>query len=249
MHTNIDNDHGMATISWWLKLRCSDLPTTFPAKFFCKALTSSYRTMSSYLVITSSRTCFFKQCNGTAMGTPYKCTFATMYYLPWGNITPKKAQQCPPVLLALDQWCPHQPTQHPQWLWALSVMHELIPEQQMQLEWEIPGLTWQLEFMSLHIQLNPDGSITTSTHQKPINLYLFCPPTSMQPPIILCNLIYGTLHQLSWQNSELTTFEHPPSSLSSDSKLEEMLHPIILKAATWVNRPWIPWVVRKQCSL
>jgi hypothetical protein len=48
-----------------------------------------------------------------------------------------------------------------------------------QLEWESLGLTLYVDFLDVHnIQLNPDGSITTSTYKKPINLYRFCPPTS-----------------------------------------------------------------------
>jgi hypothetical protein len=62
------------------------------------------------------------------------------------------------------------------------------------LEWESPGLSRAADFLDLHIKLNPNGSITTSTYQKPMNLYLFRPPTSAKPASVLYGLIYGTLH-------------------------------------------------------
>jgi hypothetical protein len=58
-----------------------------------------------------------------------------------------------------------------------------------QLEWESPGPSRAVNFLNLHIKLNPNGSITTSMHQKPMNLYLFCPSTSAKPPSFLYGLI------------------------------------------------------------
>jgi hypothetical protein len=46
--------------------------------------------------------------------------------------------------------------------------------------WESTGPTREVGFLDLHIQPTPDGSITTSTYQKPMNVHLFCPPTSVQ---------------------------------------------------------------------
>jgi hypothetical protein len=62
------------------------------------------------------------------------------------------------------------------------------------LEWESPGPGCAVDFLNVNIQINRDGTLTTSTFQKPMNLYLFRPPASAQPPSILYGLIYGTLH-------------------------------------------------------
>jgi hypothetical protein len=65
-----------------------------------------------------------------------------------------------------------------------------------QLEWESPGPSREVDFLDLHIQHNQNGPITTSMDQKPMNLYIFCLPTSAQPLSMLYGLIYGTLHPL-----------------------------------------------------
>jgi hypothetical protein len=75
------------------------------------------------------------------------------------------------------------------------------------LEWESPRPGCAVDFLDLNIQINRDGTLTRSTFQKPMNLYLFRLPASAQPPSILYGLIYGTLHQLFWQNSEKNMFK------------------------------------------
>jgi hypothetical protein len=40
-----------------------------------------------------------------------------------------------------------------------------------------------------------------------MNLYLYRPPPSTQPSSMLYSLIYGTLHQYYWHNTERSMFE------------------------------------------
>jgi hypothetical protein len=75
MNTNIDNRHGIATIGWWLELHCSHLPSDFPSKQNLEGLDII---MCNNVFAFGSH--YFKQCNGTAMGTPCVCTCATIYY-------------------------------------------------------------------------------------------------------------------------------------------------------------------------
>jgi hypothetical protein len=62
-------------------------------------------------------------------------------------------------------------------------------------------------FLDLQISITVAGTITTKTYQKPMNLYLYRPPTPAQPDSILYSLIYGTLHRYYWQNSNIRDFE------------------------------------------
>jgi hypothetical protein len=111
-------------------------------------------------------------------------------------------------------------------------------------EWESPGPGCAVDYLDLNIQINRDGTLTTSTFQKPMNLYLFRPPASVQPPSILYGLIYGTLHRLFWQNSEKDTFE--TLSLKFFQQLQARGHStsklaqLFLKAATRVDVSSIP---------
>jgi hypothetical protein len=63
------------------------------------------------------------------------------------------------------------------------------------LEWEATPPGREVNFLDLHLRLDPaSGSISTSSFQKPTNLYLYRPPTSAQPASNLYSLHYGTLH-------------------------------------------------------
>jgi hypothetical protein len=112
------------------------------------------------------------------------------------------------------------------------------------LEWESPGPSHVVDFLDLHIKLNPNGSIITSTYQKPMRLYLFRPPTSVQPPSILYGLVYGTLHPSFWQDWEFTTFEaFTPKSfkrLQARGRATSKLATLFLKANTLVDLSSIP---------
>ena len=75
MYTNIDNQHGIDTIGRWLNLHRADLPTDFPS---IKILEGLDIIMRNNVFSFGNR--FFKQANGTAMGTPGACSYATIYY-------------------------------------------------------------------------------------------------------------------------------------------------------------------------
>jgi hypothetical protein len=74
------------------------------------------------------------------------------------------------------------------------------------LEWEATPPGREVNFLDLHLRLDPAGSISTTSFQKPMNIYLYRPPTSAQLASILYGLIYGTLHRY-WHNTERSMFE------------------------------------------
>jgi hypothetical protein len=75
MYTNIDNQHGIETIGRWLNLHWADLPADFPS---LKTVEGLNIIMGNNVFSFGNR--FFKQANGTAMGTPCACSYATIYY-------------------------------------------------------------------------------------------------------------------------------------------------------------------------
>jgi hypothetical protein len=75
------------------------------------------------------------------------------------------------------------------------------------LEWEAAPPGPQVDFLDLHIRLDPKGSISTTSIQKPIILYLYGPPTSAQPFSILYGLTYSTFHRYYWHNTECSMFK------------------------------------------
>jgi hypothetical protein len=143
---------------------------------------------------------FFKQSNNStaSMGTSCACSYASIYYsfpeetaLLQPNIVPIFCYR----LIDSDAYI----IQHNTLQGYTSFMQAMnsVGQDGSQLEWESPGPRGAFNFLDLHIQFNPEGSLTmTSTFEKPRNVYLFQPPASARPPSILYGLIYGKLHWL-----------------------------------------------------
>jgi hypothetical protein len=113
------------------------------------------------------------------------------------------------------------------------------------LEWEATPPGCEVDFLELHIRLDPTGSISTRTSfQKPMNLYLYRPPTSAQPSSNLYNLIYGTLHWYYWHNTDRSMFEQFAwkffQGLQQQGHAVNKLAQLFLRTATQVDTSSIP---------
>ncbi len=101
-----------------------------------------------------------------------------------------------------------------------------------------------MDFLDLHIRLDPAGTISTTSFQKPMNLYLYRPPTSAQPSSILYGLIYGTLHRYFWHNTERSMFEQFAwkffQRLQQRGHAVSKLAQLFLRAAKQVDTSSIP---------
>ncbi|KAL7523551.1 hypothetical protein ACHAWF_000566 [Thalassiosira exigua] len=75
MYTNIETDHGLEIIEKFFELFKDQLPDRFPRELILLAL----RLIMKNNVFELGTT-YFKQLNGTAMGTPPACMYATIYY-------------------------------------------------------------------------------------------------------------------------------------------------------------------------
>ena len=74
------------------------------------------------------------------------------------------------------------------------------------LRWTTSKLAIKAIFLDLRITINKSSHIETSTYQKPMNLFLYSPPTSAHPPGVLKLTIYGNLRRFWIQNSKLSDY-------------------------------------------
>jgi hypothetical protein len=150
---------------------------------------------------------------GTAMGTSVACMYATIYFSyheETGILVPTTLQGEGKLLLykrfiddaiiiftAVRRHFCHQ--------LFLDKMNDF-GEQGKRLVWEATKPGKSVDFMDLTITLQPDGRITTATYQKPMNLYLYLPPTSAHSPALQQSIIYSALKRMRIQNSSSEDF-------------------------------------------
>lgn len=221
MYTNINTQHGLQTLRNWLLLHEAELPRDFPTDMVIDAVE---------LIMTNNvfqfDDTFWLQLSGTAMGTSLACIYATIYYsyheetkllteFAQSNTAAEDAliyQQRRPALLlyarliddAVQIW---DTAQFPPGL----TLYNFVPQMEAtmkfgDLDWEVEKPSREVNFLDLNIRLETDGSITTSTFVKPMNLHLYIPPHSAHPIGVLKSLIYGNLQRYWAQNSNRATF-------------------------------------------
>jgi hypothetical protein len=242
MYSNINTDHALDTVANWLDLHSNDIPSTFPREKVLKGLRII---MKSNVFTFGSR--FWLQLNGTAMGTSCACAYATIYYsfheetklIPNPNVLFYARLIDDAFVVLLNAPTTYEP--------FVASMNDFGPDGK-RLEWEAEPHCSTIHFLDLTVTLTPTGLFETSTFQKPMNLYLYRPPTSAQPTSILYGLIYGTIHRYYWQNSDRARFEHFArlffQRLQARGHTSASLAPLFTKAATNVDistRP-VPYV-------
>ena len=139
-----------------------------------------------------------KQLNGTAMGTPPAPPYATIYYgIHEEKFLPHQAQRVIFYRRFIDDvigiWCPNKNLE------------------QDALEWNafkdkmnsFPGLTWEfseraksIDFMDMTVSINNSNKTETTLFEKRLNLHLYIPPHSADPPGLLPGIMYGTLFRI-----------------------------------------------------
>lgn len=148
---------------------------------------------------------YFIQTNGTAMGTSCACMYATIYYSyheecclmnrPYIHFYRRLIDDAFVILKTATAFSD-----------LTRDMNDFGPENK-RLEWEAEPPSRSVAFLDLTITITDNGNIHTQTYQKPMNLYLYRPPTSCQPNTLLYSLIYGTIHRYFWQNTDRTDFK------------------------------------------
>ena len=103
------------------------------------------------------------------------------------------------------------------------------------LVWNTERLSKQSNFLDLTITIENDGSISTRTYQKPMNLFLYIPANSAHPPGQLQSLIYGLMKTYLHQNSKWSDFTETLNllyrRLRARGHSSENLNPLFMEAA------------------
>jgi hypothetical protein len=75
MYTNINTDHALEVFQLWFDLHSMELPPGYPVTKILDGLS-----LIMHCNVFSFGNRYFHQINGTAMGTPCTCAYATIYY-------------------------------------------------------------------------------------------------------------------------------------------------------------------------
>ena len=260
MYTNIDTQHGLQVMRQWFQLHAHELPVGYPTQMVLKAI----RLVMSNNVFQLDDT-YWLQLTGTAMGTSLACIYATIYFsyheetrilpvyahqhvvplvLMPPSQAPKPTLTVPPLLLharliddAIQIWdCAHLPP-------PIQANFPAHMEQELKfgtLEWKAEKLSKSVNFLDLTISLEKDGTITTQTYVKPMNLHLYIPPRSAHPIGVLKSLIHGSLHRYKLQNSRHSDFTAACTALYGHllnrGYTPPVLDPIFQQAAATLDR-------------
>jgi hypothetical protein len=148
---------------------------------------------------------YWLQLCGTAMGTPVACAYATITYGHFENtvILPNYSANLLFYRRYIDDifgiWL-QSPNNTSTWRNFKSDLNKW-----GNLKLEIEELSRQTHFLDLNISI-VNSSISFSTYQKPLNLYLYIPPSSAHPTSCLKGLIKGEL-QRYWSQNATKDFE------------------------------------------
>ena len=202
MYTCIDTIHGLAILRQFLEeLEAQgDLPVHFNIDLIVEAAALVMRWN-----IFEYGDCYFQQLRGTAMGTPAAVMWSIIYY--WWHekhtLIPKYGNK----LLLLKRFVDD----------TICIVKIGGDDGMSQLElanfkadfdnfgpgtltWEVFDPTKSTPFLDLTITIK-NGNITTSTYQKPLNLYQYIPPNSAHSRGMIKGMIYGMLQRFYRQNS------------------------------------------------
>ena len=248
MYTNINTTHALEIFDAWFDLHRRDLPQEFPVQ---KILDGLNLIMNSNVFSFGNR--YFLQTNGTAMGTPCACAYATIYYSYHEETVLLKDPSIIFYRRLIDDAIVIQHKTIDAWKDFMTSMDNFGPLGK-RLQWESEtGPQTSVHFLDLYLDLKADGSIHTRTYQKDMNLYLYRPPSSAQPHSILFGLVYGTLHRYHWQNTDPAWFNHYVTAfyrrLLDRGHKPGTLHHIFNTAAERVKRSTIPLPKTKQKQL
>jgi hypothetical protein len=207
MYTNIDTHHALIVFRQWFQAFSSEIPKAFPTELFLAVLE---------LVMTrnvfSFDDTFWLQIAGTAMGTSCACMYATMYYAlhERQSILPLYGVQLLYFKRFIDDiigiWIGGD---SPAWTQFQSGLSFGL------LRWETSKLSSSAVFLDLEISIDLDNQcLTMRTYQKPMNLFLYIPPTSAHPPGVLKSIVYGNLQRFWKQNTRRNDFIHVASQFA-----------------------------------
>ena len=238
MYTNINTTHALHTLQQWHALHRAALPEDYPTQMVLDAT----RLVMNNNVFQFDDT-FWLQLTGTAMGSNLAVMYATIYYSYHEETTVLPTLQHSLLLygrlvddsaLILDS--AHLPP---------GITLDTLPAYMEtllkfgDLTWEVDPPSRSMNFLDLTVQLEPNGSISTKTFVKPMNLHLYIPPRSAHPKGVLKSLIFGNLHRFWLQNSDradyMATTKAFHGHLLNRGYSPTELQPLFLEAADSID--------------
>jgi hypothetical protein len=196
MHINIDTTIGIHSVREFLDVNKEKLSPDFPSYLFLEVWEAVMQNN-----IFSFGDIYWLQLTGTVMGTPAACAYATVTY---GNnennlLLPKFQDNLLYYHCYIDDvlgiWLPPTNNAHNTWDDFKSQLNH-----GGSLKWQIEEPSNKTTFLDLNIAIQ-NYSITFSTFQKPLNLYLYLPPLSAHPRSCLKGLVQGELNRYWTQNA------------------------------------------------
>ncbi|KAL7460992.1 hypothetical protein ACHAXS_001428, partial [Conticribra weissflogii] len=161
-YTNIDSTHALQVLCNILQQNENQLPMNFPGN----ALMDALQIVTDNNVFEFGNE-HFKQCMGTAMGTPVACIYATLYYRSHeGKLLLKKYEK---AILFLRRFIDDMFG-----IWTgTSEQFESVKNDLpfAKLLWDATALGKSVDFLDLTIIIEDDGTISTKTYQKAMNLH------------------------------------------------------------------------------
>jgi hypothetical protein len=175
MYTNIDATTGISSIASFLQSNERNLPTNFPSNLFLQIL----EIVMKNNIFSFANTYWLQLC-GTAMGTPVACAYATLTFGHYENtvLLPTFSTSLLFYRRYIDDifgiWLP-PPDDGTTWKNFKETLNNW-----GKLIWTVKELSTQTNFLDLYVSVK-EKSIVFSTYQKPLNLYLYIPPSSAHP--------------------------------------------------------------------
>jgi hypothetical protein len=211
---------------------------------------------------------FWHQKKGAAMGTPTACAYATIYFVNQEEKILYQYHKDfnmigqPTHYRSGNTWIATKPNPAPLLLysrliddsfqiWDTALLHPDMPLYNLadsltakmaygSLQWTVEPPTREASFLDLTININTDGSITTRTFVKPMNLHLYIPPQSAHSKGVLKSLIFGNVFRYWGQNSShldfIATTRDFYSYLLNRGWTAAILTPLFCEAATTITR-------------
>lgn len=197
MYTNIDIQHALQVFRCYFTDFADEIPDDFPTEPFLAILE---------IVMTSNifqfDDTYYRQKDGAAMGTGSACMLATLYYALHERMEMLTLFNQDTLLYFkrfIDDILGIWTGTDDEWKLFQDRLNDF-----GKLKWTVSDLSDTAIFLDLEISINKDRCIVTKTYEKPMNLFLYIPPTSAHPPGVLKSIIYGNLQRF-WKQNTLTS--------------------------------------------
>ena len=195
MFNNIDTDHAIHVILKWLDYL--DEKGLLPDGFNLQAVKEAMVLIMRNNVFEFGNL-YFLQLIGTAMGTSSASDWATIYF--WTHefncLEPKHGKHHLYRRRFLDDvkgiWTGNHTNEWEEYKKDMNNFGIL--------KWEFSELSHKVDFLDLTISIE-NGRIVTKTYQKPLNLFLYLPPSSAHPPGCIKGTVYGLIGRYYAQNT------------------------------------------------